>query len=98
MEREEALPQEEEAIEPEATEDTRSGGSLGTVPMVQAVLCVLVLLAAAFLKYDRPAEFEKYVAWYHAEQRKVIELPGFDVPASSPTPAPEAEGETLLSI
>lgn len=77
---------EDEGLE-EQEEEHRSGG-LGAVPLLQVVLCALVLAALVFLKCTDREKYDAATQWYMKEAAQEIELPQWDAGTSSPSPAP----------
>lgn len=65
----------EEEIEQERSE--RPTGGFGAVPLVQAVLCALVILALVLLKFTSPDNYGKVKDWYEQEAAQEIELPSW---------------------
>lgn len=76
---------EDEEIDETQEEQRQSTGS--AVPLLQAALCVLALLALVFLKFTNPETYGKVTDWYQSEAAREIELPqwsGKDQKASAP--------------
>jgi len=78
----------------EINEMEERGESTGTaVPILQAALCALALLALVFLKFTNPETYGKVTDWYQSESVREIELPRWSergkevsVPPSSEPP------------
>lgn len=66
--------QTEEAVE-ETGSAKRSGGTL--VPLLQALLCILALLALVVLKTADREKYEQVTDWYQSEASREIELPSW---------------------
>ena len=98
----ESLGQDEEALEEQEAywdePEEKQGG--GGVPVLQAVICALVLVALLFFKFTDTEKYQGFANWYAQEMAQEIELPQFKnpvpepaespgpTPASSPTPSP----------
>lgn len=65
----------EEAGEEKEYQERKFGFS--TVPLIQAGLCVLLLLALLLLKFTQKEQYEKVTEWYRAQAAQEIEIPGF---------------------
>lgn len=96
----ESLGQDQEALEEqeeywEEPEEKQGGGG---VPILQAVICALVLVALLFFKFTDTEKYQGFADWYAREMAQEIELPQFknpvpepvESPGPSPTPAPTA--------
>lgn len=79
---------EEDGLDEEMEE--RGGGGVSAVPVLQAVLCALALLALVFLKFTDQKTYSTVTEWYQSEAAQEIELPrwGADQPEASPSPTP----------
>lgn len=83
----------------EPPRDQEPGDSgFSTVPLVQTILCALVILALVFLKLTNGEAYGKAIDWYQRESAREIELPGWgergeetDAPPTwiQSSPAPE---------
>lgn len=67
--------------------------SFSTVPLIQASLCLLLLLALLLLKFTQKEQYEKVAEWYRVQAAEEIELPRFqwDPPQKSEEPG-QTEG------
>ncbi len=74
----------EEELEQE--ERRERGKRRGSLPIVQAVICVLIILALAVLKLSSPEVYGRVVEWYQNEAARQIELPRFEEREASPPP------------
>ena len=72
-EKEEALSEEAELLY--SAEKPRKQGSI--VPVLQVIICALILLALAAAKFARPNIYMQITDWYHTEQSQLIELPSW---------------------
>lgn len=71
-------------------EEVRQNSGFGTVPLLQAALCALILAALVFLKYMDREKYDTAVQWYQKEAVQEIELPQWSRENSEPVPAPES--------
>lgn len=65
-------------------------------PVVQVVLCALLLIAMVVTKFAKPETYEAAVAWYKAEIVKEVEMPRF-VPEGEKTEESEQPDESASS-
>lgn len=72
----------------EEPEEIQSGGG---VPLLQAVICALVLAALLFFKFADQEKYQEFAGWYAQEMVQEIELPQLKAPEPEPTPAPTPE-------
>lgn len=74
-------------------------GSLTTLPLLQALACVLLVLGLVYLRQTGNPAYEEIVARYRQESRQQLHLPeinlprweGGGTPAPSPTPEPSPQ-------
>jgi len=96
----EALGEEEEPWEPEGPGDAESGG-LGTVPLLQALLCVLMLAGLLYLRHSGNPAYGQIKERYRQEASQQWQMPSWEgapfrstspsprpSPSTTPTPAP----------
>ncbi len=69
----ENLGEEEEEFFPAESRRRQEGGS--ALPIFQAALCVLALLALLVLKFTNTETYGKVTNWYQSEAAREIELP-----------------------
>ncbi len=76
-------------------EEKRNGGSQGSgsfLPLFQAALCVLAILALVCLKFTDGETYGKVRDWYQSEISREIELPkwapGEEESSAPPSPKP----------
>ena len=94
--------------EDDSAEEASSTGS-GWAPVVQALVCLVLLLALLLLRYLDEPTYSSFAEWYHQESSREIQLPGWGVeennlPALSPSPSlvptpsptPDREGDPSL--
>lgn len=69
----------------------------GGVPLLQAVLCALLIGALVFFKFYHPEKYQEISQWYRQEMAQEIELPRLErreassaVPEPTPEPSPPA--------
>lgn len=79
------LPQEDETWE----EDRVEGGGWGGVPLLQAVICALAVLALVFFRLTDDKKYQEIAGWYQSEMAKELELPSLDRAAPEPSGTPE---------
>ena len=96
----------EEPDSPGPQEPEGRGGS--NVPLVQGVLCLLVLGALLLLQYLEAPAYDTFTAWYQQEASQKVQLPAWEEalpqeptagpsPSAQPTPSPSPwEGEASL--
>ena len=86
-------------------EEPKSGGTGGSwVPVLQAVVCLLILGGLLLLKNTGQPVYDTITAWYHQEAQAEIQLPQWSEedsqPSSSPAPSlapsPTPDGPGLL--
>ncbi len=78
-------------------EEREAGGSWSGVPLLQAVICALAVLALVFFRVSDDAKYQEIGAWYKNEMAQELELPIFEhatpkpsytsEPTATPTPA-----------
>lgn len=81
----------------ETEKEREQGGS--AVPLLQAALCALALLALVFLKFTNPETYGKVTNWYQSEAVREIELPrwsGKDKEVSNP-PSSESQDTPITA-
>lgn len=96
-----SLGEEDDLQEPEEMAGGENTGGLSTVPLFQAAVCALALVALAYMRFTAHPAYGEIAARYHAEQAQEIDmakLSGFfhreeagQPPASQPpdpSPAP----------
>ncbi len=87
----EALGEDEESWEPEGGGEDESGG-LSTVPLLQALLCVLILAGLLYLRHSGSPAYEQIKERYRQEasqEWKMPSLPSWEgTPFRSPSPSP----------
>lgn len=90
----EALGEDEELFQKnEAWEDDREGrDGWGGVPLLQAVICVLAVLALLFFRITDETKYQEITDWYQHEMTQELELPMLSraTPEPSLSPAPTA--------
>lgn len=64
------------------------GGNSSGVPLVQAALCLVALVALLVLRYSDSPIYSTFEEWYHKEASQEIQLPEWEGAAPSPSPAP----------
>ncbi len=69
--------------------EERQGG--GGVPILQAVICALALVALLFFKFTDKERYQEITDWYNQEMAQEIELPQLKNPAPEPSTAPTPE-------
>ncbi len=57
------------------TEGKKKRGSF--LPLLQAAICLLLLLGLLILKFSDAEKFDQFSSWYRAEALREIELPEF---------------------
>lgn len=99
----ETIGEQEEGIPEERTAEKQKGGTW--IPVFQAVLCALALLALVVLKAMDLEKYEQVTGWYQSEAEKEIELPHWEretaasLPESSVAPVEiEQNNEALQEI
>lgn len=89
---------EEEAWEPEGT-GSQVRGELSTVPLLQALLCVLMLAGLLYLKQSGSPHFEKIRERYREEAAMEWKFPEPTVaPSATPVPAPSTAPAGLPGV
>lgn len=76
------LEEEETAPLEESREESRS-----VLPLVQAALCLAVLLTLLLMRQMNTAGYDAFTSWYQEEMKQEIQLPPWE-PVVSPTPSP----------
>lgn len=79
---------EEEGEGEEPYEAPAAGGSLSTVPLLQALVCVLALIGLLYLRHTGHPAYGEIRERYRQEAAQEIELPRWEGGRPSPTPAP----------
>lgn len=79
--------QEDEALEEE--EEQEAGGGWGSVPLLQAVICALAVLALVFLSVSNEEKYHEIADWYRSEMSQELKLPAFSRPEPEPSQTPE---------
>ncbi len=85
-----------------------SKGSLSTLPLLQAAICVAAALALVYLRQAGHPAYEKIVERYRQEAAQEIQLPEFELPKinlprweggapASPRPSPSPEASPVPS-
>ena len=77
-------------------EEPRACAGWGGALLVQAAVCILILLMLVIFKFTDEEEFQEIRQWYGAEMSQEIELPRLRgsvpvptlAPTSDPTPSP----------
>lgn len=80
----------EEGME-EEPQDSYRGGGLGTVPLLQALVCALALAGLLYLKQTGHPAYGAIAERYRAEAAQELHLPDWQAPSpqkGTPTPAP----------
>ncbi len=80
--------------------------SWGTVPLLQAVICALAVLALVFFRISDEEKYNEISAWYQNEMAQELELPSLNrsspEPANTPepasTPAPAVSASAPLQM
>lgn len=75
--------------EDEAWDDNREGGGWGGIPLLQAVICALAVLALIFFRVSDDAKYQEITAWYQHEMSQELELPTFSRATPEPLQSPE---------
>ena len=92
---EEGSPDEERWEEDEREE----GGRWSGVPLLQAAICALAVLALVFFRVSDDAKYQEIAAWYKNEMAQELELPVLEraTPKPSYTPEPTATPTPTIS-
>lgn len=85
----ENLGEEEEEFLPAESRKRQEGGS--ALPIFQAALCVLALLALLVLKFTNMETYDKVTSWYQSEAAREIELPEWGEKREEPPPSSPAQ-------
>lgn len=91
-----------EELEPPGPEEPE-GGNSSSVPLLQAVICLLFLAALLVLRYSDSPIYQTFEEWYQEEAAQEIQLPAWEettpIPSPSPlpsvSPSPSASPEPL---
>lgn len=78
---------EEDTIEEEYKEKQRGS----SVPLFQAVVCILLLVALLLLKFSDQEKYQEIANWYNQEAAEEIQLPQWRAQSS---PAPEEDASS----
>ncbi len=80
-------------------EEREEGGSWSGVPLLQAVICALAVLALVFFRVSDDAKYQEIGAWYKNEMAQELELPVLEraTPKPSYTPEPTATPTPAIS-
>lgn len=80
-------------------EENEHDGSWSGIPLLQAVICALAVLALVFFKLSDDAKYQEISAWYQNEMAQELELPDFSraTPEPSSTPKPTPTPAPLIS-
>lgn len=73
------------------TQDERGQSTGSAVPLLQAALCVLALLALVFLKFTNPETYGRVTDWYRSEAAREIELPQWSGKGKEASALPSSE-------
>jgi len=86
-----SLGEDEELFQEDETwEDGQEGkGSWGSVPLLQAVICALVILALVFFRVTDETKYQGIISWYQYEMAQELELPTFSRATPEPSLSPE---------
>lgn len=95
----ESIGEEEPEIKPEASPSSESSGTV--IPIVQSVLCALLLVTLVVLKFLYPQTYQQVTNRYQSEMAQEIELPkwsgGNSKQAGSSLPSSQAPATAALS-
>lgn len=72
---------EQEASTAYVTETTGTGGV--PLSLLQAVVCVIIILALVAVKLTQPSAYDRIREWYKNEMTRTVELPGIAASADS---------------
>lgn len=61
----------------ENTENRQTGSGIA-VPLTQAAICILALLALMMIKLAAPKKYETLTDWYRKEAAREIQLPSWE--------------------
>lgn len=70
-------------------DDREEGGGWGGIPLLQAVICALAVLALIFFRVTDDAKYQEITAWYQHEMTQELELPAFSRATPEPSQSPE---------
>lgn len=73
----------------EYEESLKESGGWGGIPLLQAVVCALIILALIFFRVSDGTKYQEIAAWYQQEMAKEIELPTFSRATPEPSESPE---------
>ena len=88
-------------------EDRGEGGGWGGVPLLQAVICALAVLALVFFRLTDDKKYQEIAGWYQSEMAKELELPSLDratpappsgAPEPTASPAPPVQASAPLQM
>lgn len=78
--------------------DRKEGGSLSGIPLLQAVICALAVLALIFFRISDDVKYQEITSWYQHEMSQELELPAFSRATPKPSQAPEPTATPVPSI
>lgn len=73
------------------TQEKRGQSTGSFVPLLQAALCALALLALVLLKFTDPETYGKVTDWYQSEASQEIELPQWNGKGKEASAPPSSE-------
>lgn len=81
------------------TEQEEVGTGWGGIPLLQAVICALAVLALVFFRVSDDTRYHQIADWYQREMAQELELPDFSraTPEPSQPPEPTATPEPPVS-
>ena len=79
-------------------EERETGGSWSGVPLLQAVICALAVLALVFFQITDDAKYQEIGAWYKNEMAQELELPVFERAPPKPSYTPEPTATPVPAI
>ena len=87
----ESLGEDEELFQEDETwgDNREESSSWGGIPLMQAVICAMTVLALIFFRVSDDAKYKEIVAWYQHEMVQEIELPAFNTATPKPSQSPE---------
>lgn len=76
----------------DAPPEEPEGGNSSMVPLLQGVICLLILAALLLLRYMGSPVYETFTQWYQQEVSEEVQLPAWEetTPSPSPSASPEA--------